>query len=374
MESLERPIRIGVFTKPLDNWNSGSGHHLDEMMRHVLDLNDAAGRPFEFSFIHYKPSGNPVYSRVREIIIPRNPLLASLALRRYDFDVLHYSPLSVYAPMFALRAKKIATIHGAEEAIYPEGYTLVARLHERYAMPVLARRLDRIATVSGTSKDYYVSRYGVRPERVFITPNGLPDGMGPIDRGSLTVPRRLGIEEPYVFHISRYSARKNPRGVLEGFARFHARNPGYALVCAGKGWNDPEVRSIAEGLGIADRFIAPGFIDEREETELLSGATCFLFPSFAEGFGMPNVEAMACGCPVITSSVFAIPEVVGDAAILLKDPRDAEEIASALERVARDSALHAELSRKGLERARLYDWNASAKTLFDAYGQLAGSR
>ncbi len=374
MESPERQIKIGVFSKPLDNWTSGSGHHLDEIMRHVLDLNDAAGKPFDFTFIHYRASENPVYSRVSEIIIPRNPILASLHLRKYRFDILHYSPLSVYAPMFALGAKKIATIHGAEEAVYPEGYSLVARLHERFAMPVLARRLDRIATVSQTSKDYYVSHYRVRPERIFITVNGLSPGMKVIDRKSLTVPARFGITGPYVFHISRYSARKNPLGVLEGFAQFSRKNTGYSLVCAGKGWDSLEVRAIAEKLGIGTQLITPGFIDESEEIELMNGAESFLFPSFAEGFGMPNVEAMACGCPVVTSSVFAIPEVVGDAAVLLKDANDHDECAAALERIARDGQFRTDLVLKGIERAKRYDWNESAQALINAYREMVSAR
>lgn len=374
MESPERQIRIGVFSKPLDNWTSGSGHHLDEMMRHVLDLNDAAGRPFDFTFIHYRPSKNTLYSRVREIIIPRNPIIAALHLRRYHFDILHYSPLSVYAPMFALSAKKIATIHGAEEVVYPQGYSLVARLHERFAMPILARRLDRIATVSQTSKAYYVSAYGVSPERVFITVNGLSSEMRVINKKDLTIPAKFGIPGPYVFHISRYSTRKNPIGVLEGFARFSRRNPGYSLVCAGKGWDSQEVRALANTLEIGNQLITPGFIDEIEEIELLNGATSFLFPSFAEGFGMPNVEAMACGCPVVTSSVFAIPEVVGDAAVLLKDANDHDECAAALERIARDERFRAELVQKGIERAKRYNWTESAKILFDAYRDLAVQR
>ncbi len=147
--------------------------------------------------------------------------------------------------------------------------------------------------------------------------------------------------------------------------------PSYA---PGKGWDSEDVRAIASRLGIAESLITPGFIDERAEVELMNGAVAFLFPSFAEGFGMPNVEAMACGCPVITSSVFAIPEVVGDAAILLKDARDHDECAYALERVAQDSDFRNELVKKGLERAKRYDWDNSARILMDAYKKLASKR
>lgn len=99
----EIPLRIAVMSKPLDNWTSGSGHHLDELMRHVLDLNDGS---IEFTFVHYKKSDNPVYGHVREILIPRNPLRASAVLAREKFDLIHYSPLSIYAPIWGIKAKK----------------------------------------------------------------------------------------------------------------------------------------------------------------------------------------------------------------------------------------------------------------------------
>ena len=127
----------------------------------------------------------------------------------------------------------------------------------------------------------------------------------------------------------------------------------------------------SHGNPVVIQLITPGFIDEIAEIELLNGAASFLFPSFAEGFGMPNVEAMACGCPVVTSSVFAIPEVVGDAAVLLKDANDHDECAAALERIARDEQFRAELVQKGPERAKRYDWTESAKILFDAYREMA---
>ncbi|ULQ60051.1 glycosyltransferase family 4 protein [Brucepastera parasyntrophica] len=371
MNSLPERIKIGVFSKPLDNWMSGSGHHLDEMMRHILDLNDSEGNPFEFTFIHYKKSENPVYSRVKELLIPRNPLAASSVIRKLGFSILHYSPLSIYAPMFRIKAKKIATIHGAEEVIYPQGYSLIARLHEKWVMPILARRLDRIATVSETSKNYYVSVYKVPDEKIFLTVNGVSPEYHVLDKAALKVPEKLGITNPYIFHISRYSMRKNPEGILGGFSVFSEKHPEFRLVCAGKGWDGEEVRGFAREFHIEDKLITPGFVSETDCAELLNGASAFLFPSFAEGFGMPNVEAMACGCPVVTSSVFAIPEVVGDAAVLLKDERNAEECGAALEHIVTDKAFAAELVRRGLERVKRYDWNRSAAALMKVYHELA---
>lgn len=371
MESKDRNIRIGVFTKPLDKWFTGSGHHLDEIMRHVLDINDAQGKPIDFTFIHYNKSENPIYSRVKELLIPRNPLVASYKLSKHDFDVLHYSPLSIYAPMWGLSAKKIATIHGVEERLFPQGYTLSARLHERLAMPILARRLDRIATVSNTSATFFNSAYRIPQDKIIITPNALSSSYRVLPQNDDKALNRMGATRPYILHISRQSPRKNPECILQGFAEFRKKHPEFSLVCAGKGWDDEPILNEVRRLALDTVYSAPGFITEEEAVELYNGASAFVFPSHAEGFGMPNLEAMASGCPVITSSIFAIPEVVADAAILLQDQRNPLELSQALCRIVEDDDFRNTLRQKGLNRIRDFDWKESARTLFTTYLELA---
>jgi glycosyltransferase involved in cell wall biosynthesis len=357
----DKGIRIAVMTKQLDNWVSGSGHHLDEMMKHVLGQNPG---DMDFTFVHYRESENPLYREVRELIVPRDPLGASRILRKEGFHIVHYSNLSVFAPLWGVRAKKTATVHGIEEILFPRGFSLVHRLHETRYRPLLMRRMDGIATVSRICKRFLSRRYGIPAEKVFVTPNALSPAYRPLSDAErrAVLPGKVG--RNYVLHISRYSARKNPRTIMEGFARF-IRDTGEDcfLVCAGKGWDGKEARALARGAGIAERYHAPGFISEEDAVELLNGARVFLFPSYAEGCGMPNLEAMACGCPVITSSVFAIPEITGGAALLLSRPDAAEELAAGIRRLLADGDFRAELIRRGFERARFYDWNESARTL-----------
>jgi len=362
MNSTGRRLRIGVFTKPLDDWNSGSGHHLDEIVRHLVDLNDAEGLGLDLTLIHYAPSENPIYARARELIVPRNPLRAAHAVDREGFDLVHYSPLTVYSPIVGVRARKTATVHGAEEALFPEGYSLVQRIHEAVAMPILMRRMDGVATVSETSKRLFVSRYRVRPERVFITPNGLSPSYRVLPRESLRCPIG-GVDRPFILHISKYSTRKNPAGIIGGFARFVAKTGSdYLLVCAGRGWDGPGPRSVAEAEGVSSRYVAPGFVSEADAATLLNLARAFVFPSFAEGFGMPNLEAMASACPVVTSPTGAIPEIVADAA-LLAEAGDADAIGEALARAVADSGEKKALVERGLARASLFDWDESARAL-----------
>lgn len=354
MNRTARKIRIAVLSKPLDNWTSGSGHHLDEMMRHILDLGDEG---LDFTFVHYAQSKNPIYSRVRELIVPRNPLRSSRIVAKERFDIVHYAPLSAFAPIWGVRSKKTATVHGIEERLFPQGYSWVQRFHEYYIHPWYMRRMDGIATVSETSRRYFIDHYRAKPERVFITANGI----SPAYR---VLPDRQEPPRPFILHISRYSERKNPKTIMRAFARFSREVGGtHDLVCAGKGWDGDEAKSLARAEGIADLYKAPGFISEDDAVRLLNEARAFVFPSFAEGFGMPNLEAMASGCPVITSSIFAIPEVVGDAAILLSRPDAVEELAEGLLRLERDDSLRATLIERGLARSKAFSWEESAKRL-----------
>lgn len=370
MIRTEKPIKVGVMSKPIDSWKSGSGHHLDELLRYVLKL---AGGSFDFTFIHYAPSDNPLYSMVRELIVPRNPFRASRILAKENFDIIHYSPLSIFAPIWGIRAKKTATVHGIEQVLYPEGYTWIHRFHDNVIQPAYMRRMDGIATVSRTGIEYFAAHYRIPPEKMFVTTNGFSDAYRALSADELSALSLPLPEGPYVLHISNFSMRKNPVAVMEGFAKFSASEAGrgYSLVCAGKGWNGEAARSYADAAGIADRYVAPGFISESVAVGLLNRAAAFVFPSFAEGFGMPNVEAMSCGCPVITSGIFAIPEIVGDAAVIISDPKASDEIASALARIASDDAYKKSLVERGFAQSRKYRWEDSARAILSYWKGLA---
>ncbi len=368
MSGTGKCLRIAVMSKQLDNWTSGSGHHLNELMNHVLDFND---RSIDFTFVHYQQSDNPIYSRVKELLIPRNPIAAGRILEHENFDIIHYTPLSVYAPIWGIRAKKTATVHGIEEVLYPEGYTLIQRIHETVLQPAYMRRMDGIATVSEASRNYFIERYHVKPDRIFITTNGISSAYRYLSESEKNAKILAVPEKPFVLHISRYSMRKNPETIINGFSRFIAHTGlDYNLVCAGKGWDCEEPRAMVTKAGLADRYIAPGFISEEIAVHLLNRASVFVFPSFAEGFGIPNIEAMACGCPVITSNIFAIPEIVGDAAHIIQKVDDSDELGTAIARIVTDHAYRNLLIERSLERVKKFNWNDSAQSILGYWKSL----
>jgi glycosyltransferase involved in cell wall biosynthesis len=370
---MAEKLRIAVFTKQLDAWNSGSGHHLNEMMAKILDINEGRSPAdrYDFTFIHYKHSENVIYRRVRELLVPRNPLRSMGVLRRERFDLVHYTPLTVYAPIWLVPNKKVATIHGVEQLLVPRFFGALEMFHERKLVPLFARRMDGILSVSHTTKNYMVKHFGVDPDKVVVAYNGIGGEYRPRDPGDLPALKKYGISGKYVFHISRFSERKNPYVLLAAFAAFVKKSgAGHRLVCAGKGWDNPALLEKARALGVENRLFTPGFISEEEAAELMAGADFFVFPSLAEGFGMPNVEAMAAGCPVITSSAFAIPEIVADAALLVADPGDTAAFAAAMERLAGDSRFREELIGRGLERAGLFSWDEAAGKLMALYDRI----
>jgi len=358
----------------LDNWKSGSGHHLDELMNRVLDLNEREFG-FEFTFIHYEKSPNSLYGRVNELIVPRNPLRSGRTVAKQRFDIVHYTPLSVYAPLFGVKALKTATIHGIEERLFPRGYPLYHLIHEWYVQPFFMRAMDGIATVSETGKKWFIEHYGISPNRIVVTPNAVSSEYRVLSESESSLDGVPAIDRPFILHVSKYSQRKNPEGVLDGFAKcLEFTGKDLQLVCAGKDWDSPDARELAIRYGVSDRLVTPGFISTETAVSLFNRAEAFVFPSWAEGFGMPNLEAMASGCPVVTSGIFAIPEIVGEAATVVGRPDDHEGIGRALARLLTDDGHKKTLVDRGFERCRAYDWESSARTLLDFWRRLAAEK
>jgi glycosyltransferase involved in cell wall biosynthesis len=376
--------RIGIITRSIDrSRKSGSGHHLAELLAHSVPR----AWDLDITLVHYRENDDPIYELAPELIIPENPLAAAARLRKAGFGLIHFSPLTIVSPIHFLPAKKVATIHSAEPMLLPEYYSRTKRLHSRFVIPCYARKLDALITVSETSRAYFAEHYRIPKERVHVTYNACSPAYRRLPASDLTPADKWPYPERYLFHISKFSERKNPWNLLRGYAEFlrrrraagarragaaapDAAEPEIKLVLAGSGWDGPEVRSFARELGIEDQLITPGFVGEEEVVELLNRAEAFLFPSYSEGFGMPNLEAMACGCPVVTSSAFAIPEVVGDAALKLKDPADWRGLAELIEKIVNDETLRTELVERGLRRAGSFSWEKSAETLLEVYRSL----
>jgi len=205
-----------------------------------------------------------------------------------------------------------------------------------------------------------------------LAPNGVDKCYRVLEPGELLgVRERFGIRSRFIYHLSHFMPRKNPLGIIKAFGQLVDRYgyPGQ-LILSGKGWDEARKRKAARALLRDDRIVITGYVSLEDSIRLLNSADCFLFPSTYEGFGIPNLEAMACGCPVVSSNRHAIPEVVGDAGLLVRNPHDYKEIAKNLDAILSSDVLRQELIAKGLERAKLFDWKKSAQTILNCYKSL----
>jgi glycosyltransferase involved in cell wall biosynthesis len=240
------------------------------------------------------------------------------------------------------------------------------------------KRASRILTVSEFSRSTILRAYDVPAEKVRVIPNAANPDFRVIgrERAQKAVRERLRFDAPFVFSVGDLQPRKNQIGLIAAFSKLLTAHPHlrHHLVLTGKEtWFTPKVREAARACGFASRIHFTGFVSDPELLDLYNACECFVFPSFYEGFGLPILEAMACGRAVACSNTSAMPEVA-DGAGLLFDPRQIEEIARALTDILLDSELRARMERLGLQRAAAFSWQKSAHATLDVYKEIVAKQ
>ena len=248
----------------------------------------------------------------------------------------------------------------------------------RAMVPRSARGADLIFTISQASKAEITKRLGVPEEKIVVIRAGLAGHFHPLRETRAEqeeARRRLGLPKAYLLTVGAHDPRRNLKTLLAAYRRLSAKGPPeQKLVVVGQ--RTPyfeEVRETTRALGLEGSVLFLDYLSNEDLCRAYGLADLYVYPSSEEGFGLTPLEAMACGCPVVTSRVSSLPEVVGDDAVLV-DPADPEELAGAMERVLSDRDLRESLIRKGLERAKGFSWRAGAEDIVNACLRLAGDR
>jgi glycosyltransferase involved in cell wall biosynthesis len=314
--------------------------------------------------------------------IPLSPRAASLLWQRMrlalPIDRLIGQPDLLHSPDFVappVKAPLIATIHDLSYLVVPEFAHPNLKRYLEASVPRTIRRASHVIAVSEMTRQDIIERYQVEPSRVSTIYNGVDGWFYEPDRAAVErAIEHFGLRRPYFIIVGTVEPRKNHLALLHAFAQLYEKRKDVSLAIVGSpGWlSEPIIAEIEKSaMSMPVRYLR--FVDDTWIPALYAGSVALVSPSWYEGFGLPVLEAMACGAAVITSDRGSLPEVAGDNAILVP-PGDIEELAASMERLLYDSALRADLVRRGRDHAATFSWRAAAEEHVELYRQVAANK
>jgi glycosyltransferase involved in cell wall biosynthesis len=356
------------------------GQHLTGNETYVRNLlNGFASLDTTSEFIAYYSVAQAATSlpdRFQKYRVARNPFIRlgidlTRSLYRDRPHLLHVqytAPLRCPVPV-------VVSVHDVSYLERPEFFPRVRAWQLRQTVARTVRKAARVLTVSEFSRRGIQEAYGIDGSNIIVVPNGVSNMFRPLVRENAAayIRKRFQIPGPYVLTVGDLQPRKNQIGLIDAFesAVRHAGIP-HRLVLVGKDtWHGRQVRHRAARSSVADRIYFTGFVSDEDLLQLYGGCDTFVFPSFYEGFGIPILEAMACGRAVACSNTSAMPEVA-NAAALLFDPHSKEEMTRALVDLTVDSQLRARMERRGQQRSTLFSWERAARQTLAVYYDVAG--
>jgi glycosyltransferase involved in cell wall biosynthesis len=288
----------------------------------------------------------------------------SSAARETHADLVHY-PCNVIG--LRERTPAVVTVHDLTFLEEPAWYRWERAAYNRWGVSNSVRRAKRVIAVSEATADALVNRLNVDRNRIDVVYNGVDERFMPAeDETKKEVRKKYELPTNFFLFVGTLEPRKNLVRVINAWSRI-AGEIEQDLVLAGReGWKAESIFEAARASAHSARIRFVGFVDHGDLPRLMGTADALVYPSLAEGFGIPVAEAMACGTPVITSNVSSLPEVAGDAGILV-DPVDETAIADAMQRLAGDAAIRSDHSARGIERAQKFSWRKSAEQTMETY-------
>lgn len=307
----------------------------------------------------------------RWLVRLRHRLHLPVPIECFTGRVALYHATDFVLPPVLFNTPTLLTVHDLSFIRVPETASPPLKRYLDAVVPRSVQRATHVLAVSEATKNDLIDLYGTPPEKITVKYHGVDPHFRRIEDGLAEVRRKYHIpERPYIFAVGTVQPRKNYSRLIEALARLRSQGYGIDLVVAGgKGWLDnPIYRTIADS-GMADYTHLIGFADDADLPALISGAVAMAYVSLYEGFGLPILEGMACGVPVVTSTDSSLPEVAGDAALLV-DPYNVEGIADALRRVIEDNTLRETLIQRGYEQVKPFTWERAATQLLGLYRQM----
>ncbi len=359
-------LRIGVSARWLELPPGGAREYTECLIQALL----ACDIKNQYVVFYSNPRRQGTFPGAVEITLPgRNKIIwdyISLpgALKRERID-LFWTPS--YIVPFPVKCRSVATVLDLAYLTMPRAYRYTDVLYMRLAMPGSFRRANALLCISEHTRQDLERLFPFAKPKASVTPLGLHPRYRMTPRSGFDdeVRSRYALRQPYLFYAGSLSPRKGVPQLLEAFSllKREQRIPHLLVLTGGWNWGNVNAYRMADSVGLRDQVMILGEVPSDHMPALYRLADLFVYPSLYEGFGLPVLEAMACGCPVVCSKLTSLPEVAGDAAVLV-DPKDTARMAAEMYRALVDKDVRAMLMEKGLRRSQGYTWEATAhKTL-----------
>jgi glycosyltransferase involved in cell wall biosynthesis len=370
-------MRIALDGFPLSTPKTGVGHYTFELARTLAEISPQDTfeliSPFPFTEtavadVHKTSLANLMLNYLSVGYRRRKwwAIGLPLFLRQKAIDVFHGTNYEV--PLWS-RKRNVLTIHDLSLQLHPEFHEVKLVRRARRRLPLMIRSAALIIAVTESMKSEICEHFGVRSDRVVVTPEAPRQTFRPLAVSeTLATRERLGIGSDFILSVGTIEPRKNLLTLARAFDRIlrtTSLRP-QLVIAGGKGWLMDDFYSFIKVSGIGDRVRLIGYTSDDDLRALYSSCRVCVYPSLYEGFGLPPLEAMACGAPLITSRIPAIAETVGNAALLV-DPLNVEELADTIVRVWNDQAERDRLSQIGIARATQFTWERTAKLTLEVY-------
>ncbi|ATW27733.1 glycosyltransferase family 4 protein [Candidatus Formimonas warabiya] len=367
-------MKVIISALQVSNNNSGIGHY-------IMNMTDALVKNFDHSYIIYISKGvkGDYWTNEKNVKVCQKDFDKTSFFQRNFFEIFCFGPNVnrfypdvFFAPDTKLplgldkRIKKIVTVHDLAVFKYPETYQKSRVLYWQKYFDSSVKRADRVIAISYATKNDLQEILHVPEEKIQVIYNGVSSIFRPVNdpKICLEVKAKYGLPERFILFVGTFSPRKNLGRLVDAFARLHNEGslPHKMVIAGEKGWKFKQDLERVKALNLENDIIFPGFISHEDLPVVYSLADVLAYPSLYEGFGLPPLEAMACGTPTIISNTSSLPEVVGKAGVQV-NPFSISSITEGLFHLLTDSQLRKRLIQLGFERAKFFSWDKAADEL-----------
>ena len=368
-------MKVGIVADRLNRQRTGIGNYVYNLTKEFAKTNENREK---VCLISYEDSD--LFPNLNKIII-KNPfknitkksfyfwhiyLQFKLKKNNFNLDIVH-SPENTTL-FIKLKSKKIVTVYDITPYVVPESFTPITLLRYKLLFSKTIKTADKIIAISNRTKKDLINYFNIPAKEIEVIYLAADEKFKLLNKEEINgIRQKYNLNFPFILYVGTLEARKNIPTLIKAFYKLKKKNIEHKLVIAGKkGWKYKNIFEIMEKLNLQNDVIFTGYVPDEDLPALYNVADLFVYPSLYEGFGLPPLEAMACGTPVITSNTSSLPEVVGDAGIMV-DPYDVDGLADAMYEVLTDEGLRANMIKKGLERTEMFSWEKCARETLEVY-------